>query len=87
MMDAICRFLRNRFRPIIAVPAVSCSAICKTAALQLTIAFMRVTPVHMVNTRPDGTYVQERTMTYSTRVVKKESGYEKFDFHSLRNSK
>ena len=43
-------------------------------------------PVHMVNTRLDGTYVQERTMTHSTRVVKKELDYEKFDFHSLRHT-
>ena len=43
-------------------------------------------PVHMVNTRLDGTYVQERTMTHSTRVVKNEVGYEKFDFHSLRHT-
>ena len=43
-------------------------------------------PVHMVNTRLDGTYVQERTMTHSTRVVKNELGYEKFDFHSLRHT-
>ena len=43
-------------------------------------------PVHMVTTRLDGTYVQERTMTHSTRVVKNELGYEKFDFHSLRHT-
>lgn len=43
-------------------------------------------PIHMVNTRIDGTYVQERTMTYSTRVIKQELGYEKFDFHSLRHT-
>ena len=43
-------------------------------------------PVHMVNTRLDGTYIQERTMAYSTRVIKHELGYEKFDFHSLRHT-
>ena len=46
----------------------------------------RGVPVHMVNTRLDGTYVQERTMTHSTRVVKNELDYEKFDFHSLRHT-
>ena len=30
--------------------------------------------------------VQERTMTHSTRVVKRELGYERFDFHSLRHT-
>ena len=43
-------------------------------------------PIYMVNTRMDGTYVQERTMTYAARVVKRELGYEKFDFHSLRHT-
>ena len=42
-------------------------------------------PINMVNTRLDGTYVQERTMTYVTKVVKKELEYPKFDFHSLRH--
>ena len=44
-------------------------------------------PIHMVNTRMDGTYVLERTMTYAARLVKRESGYEKFDFHSFRPRK
>ena len=43
-------------------------------------------PVHMVNTRLDGTYVQERTMCHTTRMVKKELDYPKFDFHSLRHT-
>ena len=43
-------------------------------------------PIHIVNTRMDGTYVQERTMTYAARVVKRELGYEKFDFHSLHHT-
>ena len=43
-------------------------------------------PIHMVNTRMDGTYVQARTMAHSTTVVKYELGYPKFDFHSLRHT-
>ena len=46
----------------------------------------RGSPVHMVTTRMDGTYVQERTMAYATMVVKNELGYGKFDFHSLRHT-
>ena len=43
-------------------------------------------PVHMVNTRLDGTDVQERTMCHTTKMVKKELEYPKFDFHSLRHT-
>ena len=40
--------------------------------------------IYMVNTCPDGTYIQERVMQHATHIIKKELGYEKFDFHSLR---
>ncbi len=43
-------------------------------------------PIYMVNTRPDGTYIQERVMQHATHIIKKELGYEKFDFHSLRHT-
>ncbi len=40
----------------------------------------------MVNTRMDGTYVQSRTMTHPSMIIKAELGYDKFDFHSLRHT-
>ena len=43
-------------------------------------------PINMVNTRPDGTYIQERVMQHATMVIKTELGYDKFDFHSLRHT-
>lgn len=43
-------------------------------------------PIHLVNTREDGTYIQERTTAHYTMIIKKEIGYEKFDFHSLRHT-
>lgn len=43
-------------------------------------------PVHMVNTRMDGTYVQSRTMTHPSMIIKTELAYDKFDFHSLRHT-
>ena len=43
-------------------------------------------PINMVNTRPDGTYIQERVMQHATMIIKTELGYEKFDFHSLRHT-
>ena len=43
-------------------------------------------PIYLVNTREDGTYVQERTTQHYSHVIKKELGYEKFDFHSLRHT-
>ena len=43
-------------------------------------------PIFMVNTRPDGTYIQERVTQHLTHIVKTELGYSKFDFHSLRHT-
>ena len=43
-------------------------------------------PVYMVNTRPDGTYIQEHVSRHVTRIVKQELGYANFDFHSLRHT-
>ena len=43
-------------------------------------------PINMVNTRPDGTYVQERTTQHYSHVIKTELGYRDFDFHSLRHT-
>ena len=43
-------------------------------------------PIFMVNTRPDGTYIQERVTQHLTHIVKTELGYNKFDFHSLRHT-
>ena len=46
----------------------------------------RGVPINMVNTRPDGTYIQERVMQHASYIIKKELGYQKFDFHSLRHT-
>ena len=46
----------------------------------------RGVPIRMVNTRPDGSYVQERVTQHASHIIKTELGYEKFDFHSLRHT-
>lgn len=43
-------------------------------------------PIDMVNIRPDGSYVQERTMQHSSQVIKHELRYDQFDYHSLRHT-
>ena len=40
----------------------------------------------MVNTRPDGTYIQPRVTQHAAHIIKTELGYSKFDFHSLRHT-
>ena len=43
-------------------------------------------PIYMVNTRPDGTYIQPRVTQHAAHIIKTELGYSKFDFHSLRHT-
>jgi len=43
-------------------------------------------PINMVNRRVDGTYVQARTTLNTSTVIRKEIGYQAFDFHSLRHT-
>ena len=42
--------------------------------------------VDLVLTREDGTYIQSRTTDHYNKVVRKELGWQKFDFHSLRHT-
>lgn len=42
--------------------------------------------IWLVMTRPDGTYIQERTTCWYNSVVRNELGWTKFDFHSLRHT-
>lgn len=46
----------------------------------------RGSPIDLVNTRPNGTYIQERTTQHYNHVIRTELGYNKFDFHSLRHT-
>ena len=43
-------------------------------------------PIYLVNTRPDGTFIQPRVSQHATYIIKKELGYSKYDFHSLRHT-
>lgn len=43
-------------------------------------------PISFVNVREDGTFIMPRTTAHYTRVIKRELGYPKFDFHSLRHT-
>ena len=42
--------------------------------------------VHLVMVRPDGSYINSRTMQHVSRVATQELGFEKFDYHSLRHT-
>ena len=42
--------------------------------------------VHLVMVRPDGSYINSRTMQHVSRVATRELGFEKFDYHSLRHT-
>lgn len=42
--------------------------------------------IHMLTVRPNGTYIQPRTMQHCARVVHYDLGYKNFDFHSLRHT-
>lgn len=46
----------------------------------------RGTPIQMVNTREDGSYVQSRITQHASMVVRHELDYTNFDFHSLRHT-
>ena len=42
--------------------------------------------VHFIMVRPDGSYINSRTMQHVSRVATRELGFEKFDYHSLRHT-
>lgn len=42
--------------------------------------------VHFVMVRPDGSYINSRTMQHVSRVATRELGFTKFDYHSLRHT-
>ncbi len=43
-------------------------------------------PISMVNSRPDGTYIQPRVTQHLGRVVHYQLGFKDFDYHSLRHT-
>jgi len=43
-------------------------------------------PVHLVNTRENGTFIQPRALQHTSRVIHKELNMPLFDFHSLRHT-
>lgn len=43
-------------------------------------------PVHLVNTREDGSFIQPRTTQHINSVAHKELGLPQFDFHTLRHT-
>ena len=43
-------------------------------------------PVHLVNTRENGTFIQPRSLQHTNRVVHKELNMPLFDFHTLRHT-
>ena len=40
----------------------------------------------MVMVRPDGSYINSRTIQHVSRVATQDLGFEKFDYHSLRHT-
>ena len=43
-------------------------------------------PVHLVNTRENGTFIQPRSLQHTNRVIHKELNMPLFDFHTLRHT-
>lgn len=43
-------------------------------------------PIHLICVRENGSYIQPRTMLHTNRVVHKELGLPRFDFHTLRHT-
>ncbi len=43
-------------------------------------------PVHLVNLRRDGEFINPRTMQHVSSVIHHQIGYDEFDFHSLRHT-
>lgn len=43
-------------------------------------------PVHFVNVRRDGEYINSRTMQHVSNVIHNQLNYPEFDFHSLRHT-
>lgn len=43
-------------------------------------------PIHMVNCRENGTYIQPRVMQHCCRVIHYNLGFKDFDYHSLRHT-
>lgn len=43
-------------------------------------------PVHLVNTRENGTFIQPRALQHTSRVIHKELNMPLFDFHTLRHT-
>ena len=42
-------------------------------------------PIHLVNTRENGTFIQPRSLQHTNRVIRKELNMPLFDFHTLRH--